>query len=282
MFGIPLLAVVSIAFYFGGPSIAAISLLIMLVLSTSIYRYSPKMMLMWYRCKAMPPAKHAEIDPALFFLASKFSIPYPKTCTFASAVPLVFTVGSFNNYSVVLSEGALDILDENEMKAVLTCEAAKIASGSVPVNTLVAFIAGGIVSLSNVAMWMSMLAGFGQEKDTAPRLARFLVMGLVSLPAALIVHLFSVKSTLRSDEMAARMMVNKSYLTGSLCVIDNYIQLRCTEDFNPGHANLFLLNPLRIHDMFDIYSSMFMSKPGIRQRVRLIEQTNDRADISYK
>jgi heat shock protein HtpX len=272
MFGIPLLALVPIAFYFGGTYVAAISLLILLVLSISIYRFSPKVLLMWYRCKEMPSAKHAEIDPALFFLASKLSIPYPGTCTFASAVPLVFTVGSFNNYTVVLSEGALNILDENEMKAVLTCEAAKIASGSVPVNTLVALIAGVIASVPTLAMWMSIMAGFGQEKDVAPRIVRFLVMGLVSLPAALLVHLFSVRSTLRSDEMAARMIVNKNYLAGSLCMIDNYIRLHCTENFNPGHANLFLLNPLRVNDIFDVYSSMFMIKPDLRQRVRMIEQ----------
>ncbi|WP_292465026.1 M48 family metalloprotease [Methanolobus sp.] len=275
LLGIPLLAIVPVAFYFGGPYIAAASLILALLLSISVYRYSPKLLLKWYKCRKMPPARNAELNPSLTFLASEFSIPCPEAYTFASAVPIVFTVGNGRNYSVVISEGALDILDEDEMKAVLTCETAKIASGSVPLNTVVALVAGTVASLSTVAMWMSMLAGFGQEKDAAPRFARFLGMGLVSLPAALLVHLFSVNSTFRSDEMAARVMADVSYLSGSLCRMNNYIRLHCIEDFNPGHVHMFLLNPLRVNDVFDVYSSMFMIKPDFERRLSAIGKISD-------
>jgi heat shock protein HtpX len=275
LLGIPLLAIVPVAFYFGGLYAAAVALTLTVLLSIAVYRYSPRLLLRWYKCKKMLPVKNTDIDSALFFLASKFSIPCPKAYTFASSVPIVFTVGSGRNFSVVLSEGALDILDESDMKAVLTCEAAKIASGSVPLNTIVALVAGSVASLSTVAMWMSMLAGFGHEKDAAPRFAKFLGMGLVSLPAALLVHLFSVNSTLRSDEMAARSMADASYLEEALCRMNNYIRLHCIEDFNPGHVHMFLMNPLRVNDMFDVYSSMFMIKPGFERRLRAIKKIID-------
>lgn len=267
-----MLAVVSVAFYLSGPLIGAAALIVMLLLSIFIFRYSPRILLRWYKCEKIPSTEHEELGPALFFLASKFSIPCPKAYTFDSSVPLIFTVGSGRNYSVVISKGALDILDEKEMKAVLTLEAAKISAGSVPLNTVVALIAGSIISLSTVAMWMSMLAGFGQEKDAAPRFARFLAMGLVSLPAALVVHIFGANITLKADRMAAEMMADPGYLTESLCRMNNYIRLHCTQEFNSGHVNLFLLNPLRVNDMFDVYSSMFLMKPGFEQRVRMIEQ----------
>jgi heat shock protein HtpX len=244
----------------------------MLLLSISVYRYSPSLMLRWYKCEKILPGEHDELGPALFFLASKLSIPCPRAYSFDSSVPIVFTVGNGRNYSVVISKGALDILDEKEVKAVLTREAARIATGSVPLNTVVALVAGTIMSLSTVAMWMSMLAGFGQEKDAAPRFARFLALGLVSLPASLVVHIFGSNITLKADRMAAELMADPDYLTGSLCRINNYIRLHCTQEFNLGHVNLFLLNPLRVNDMFDVYSSMFMIRPGFEQRVRVIEQ----------
>lgn len=251
----------------------------MLLLSISVYRYSPRLMLRWYKCERISSTEHEELGPALFFLASKFSVPCPKAYTFDSSVPLAFTVGNGKNYSVVLSRGALDILDEKEMKAVLTLETAKIATGSIPLNTVVSLISGTIMSLSTVAMWMSMLAGFGQEKDAAPRFARFLALGLFSLPAALVVHIFGSNITLKADRMAAELMADPGYLAGSLCRINNYIRLHCTQEFNPGHVNLFLLNPLRVNDMFDVYSSMFLMKPGFEQRVRMIEQTGKAGNL---
>jgi heat shock protein HtpX len=163
-------------------------------------------------------------------------------------------------------------MDEDELRSLLACEAAKISAGSVPVNTFVALVAGSIMSLSTVAMWMSMLAGFGQEKDAAPRFARFLAMGLVSLPAALVVHIFGVNSTLKADDMAATAIKDGSLLCRSLYRANNYIRLHCAEDFNPGHVNLFLINPLRVNDLFDLYSSMFLIRPDPGQRVKMIEE----------
>jgi len=205
-------------------------------------------------------------------LASEFSIPCPKTYLFDSPTPMVFTVGNTKRHTVIISDGALEILDEEELRAVLACEAAKISTGSVPVNTIVALIAGTIISFSNAVMWMAMLAGFGQENDVAPRLAKFLAMGLLSLPAALTLHLFSVNSTLKSDELAARVMTDSNQLVDSLHKMNNYIKLHCTEYFNPGHVNLFMLNPLQMNDLFDIYSSMFMIRPTLDERVGIIEQ----------
>ena len=272
LFAIPLLAIVAIAFYLGGISIALVTLIVLLLLGISLFRYSPKILLRWYTCRETSPVKHKGIHDMISSLASEFSIPCPKIYLFDSSVPMVFTVGNAKRQSVIISEGALEILDEGELRAVMACEAAKISIGSVPVNSFVALVAGTIISFSNAAMWMSMLAGFGQENDAAPRLARFLAMGLVSLPAALTLHLFSVNSTLRSDELAARVMADSGQLTASLCRIDNYIKLHCTEYFNPGHVNLFMVNPLRVNDLFDVYSSMFMIRPALDERVRLLEQ----------
>ena len=186
---------------------------------------------------------------------------------------MVFTIGNSKRHTVIIiSDGTLDILDEEELRAVLACEVAKISIGSVPVNTFVALIAGTIISFSNAVMWISMLGGFGQENDVAPRLAKFLAMGLVSLPAALILHIFSVNSTLRSDELAARVMTANSQLAASLYKMNNYIKLHCTEYFNPGHVNMFLLNPLQVNDLFDIHSSLFMIRPTLDERVDIIEQ----------
>ncbi|MDG6244917.1 MAG: M48 family metalloprotease [Methanolobus sp.] len=267
-----MLVIVPIVFYFGGAYVAVASLVVLLLLLTSLYRYSPKILLRWYRCHEAEPATQQGMHDMMASVASEFAIPCPKIYLFDASIPMLFSVGTRKAYSVVISESALNILDEDELRALLACEVAKISIGSVPVNTFVGLIAGSIMSLSTVAMWMSMLAGFGQEKDAAPRFARFLAMGLVSLPAALVVHIFGVNSTLKADDMAASAITDGSLLCRALYRANNYIRLHCTEDFNPGHVNLFLVNPLRLNDIFDLYSSMFIIKPDIGQRVSLIKE----------
>ncbi len=271
LFAIPFLILVPAVYYISDPSKSIIFFIVLLLTCVAFYWYSPKIMLRWYKCQTLGPENEKMISALLFPITSKLSIPYPKVYTFDSSVPIAFTVGVAKRYAIVLSKNTFDIMDEDELKMVLACEAAKIRDGSVPINTVVSLIAGSIISMSTIIMWMAMLAGFGQEKDIAPRIARFLALGLVSLPAALIVHLFGVNSVLRSDEIALLNVKNEKLFRETLKRMNNYIELHCTENFNPGHVNIFLINPLKVKDLFDIYSSMFIIKPDLEYRIKTIE-----------
>lgn len=276
LFGIPLLTIVAVLFHFTGPYIAVAALFVCLLLCIATYRGSSRIMLRWYGCRELNSDEHA-IEPILTELSKRFFIATPKAFTFDSTTPIIFTVGYGKRYSVVISKGALDIMDEDELRVLLACEAAKIASSSVQLNTFVAFLAGTIMSVSSIAMWIAILAGFGQEKDTAPRIAKFLAMGIVSLPAALLVHLFSVNSTLRSDAMATS-VIDLEELKAAFSRMNNYIRLHCVQDFNPGHVHLFLLNPLRIKDHFDVYSSLFLIRPDFEQRMRMLKRNEEKRE----
>lgn len=149
---------------------------------------------------------------------------------------------------------------------------ARISEGDISCETFIAFIAGIVASFSTIAMWMSILGGFGQEEDSAPKFIRFIVMGLVMLPTSLIVYLGSVDSILYLDIMAAKILERKEYLISALNRIYNDINLNSTEYFNPGHVHLFAMNPIKVNSLYDIHLSLFEAKPDYSQRLEAINR----------
>lgn len=262
--------VVLAALYFGGVIAGVVSAVVGIILSVAICRMSPKILLKWYGARKM--SRENFVYPYLAEYSSNADIPMPQPYVFDSAAPVTFTVGNNNRYHVLMSTALLDVLNEDELRSMLALEVAKISKGSVPANTVVAFLAGIIASFSTVALWMAMLTGFGQEDDPAPRFISFLAMGLVSLPSALIVHLFSIDSGMEADRTAASIVAEPHVLARALERSGTYIKLHVTGGFNPGHVHLFSVNPLKTNTLFDVYSSMFLTSPDVNQRVNYLEK----------
>ncbi len=245
----------------------------LIILSVAICRISPKILLKCYGARKLSREKFTFVYPYLAKYSSNVGVPMPQPYVFDSAAPVTFTVGSNNSYSVLISTALLDVLDGEELRSMLALEVSKISKGTVPANTVVAFLAGTVASFSTVALWMAMLTGFGQEDDPAPRFISFLAMGLVSLPSALIVHLFSIDSGLEADRTAASIVAEPDVLARALERSGTYIKLHVTGGFNPGHVHLFSVNPLKTNTIFDVYSSMFLTSPDVDQRVTYLEKT---------
>jgi len=271
LFAIPLIPFALIAFYLGGMTAGIVMVLAGSVISLSIYRMSPELLLRWYGARKFSDEDCDLIFSHLSEISGKLNVPCPVPCIFDSAAPIAFTVGNKKKYYLLISKSALDILDRDELRSILTLEIAKISQRTVAVNTIVALFAGAIASFSTVALWMAMLTGFGQENDPAPRFISFLVMGMVSLPSALLVHLFSVDSTKEADCLAAEAMEDPGILAKALGRSGTFIKLHVTGGLNPGHAHLFSVNPLKTNTLFDVYSSMFLTKPAVEQRVMYLE-----------
>ncbi len=221
----------------------------------------------------MPPVKYADVHRTLDRLAEKFDVKCPIPYMLRSSVPILFTVGSARKCEIVMSPRILDLLDSEELEALFAREMARVSEGSVPQNTFAALVAGIIASFSTIILWMSLLSGFGQENDPAPKFIRFLAMGIVMLPAALVVYLGSADMTLRSDMMAAKTLGNKKILISALKRAQTDMNLNCVEYFNPGHVHLFAINPVKVNSFMDVHLSLFNMKPDLSHRLRAIEGT---------
>ena len=258
---------VLIAGFFGGISIAGVVLAVILILSFVIYKFSGKILLRWYNARKIGDFESIELNSILGTLSNMAQVAEPSLYVFESQVPAMFTVGIGSHASVAVSTKALDIFDRSELEVLLAHEVGHIKNGDVPLSTVTALFAGTLTSFSTVALWGLLLIGFGQSSDPAPRLIRFLAMGLVAPPAALLVQLsVSHAREYAADEVSIVLTDKPHLLVETLERIERYIQLQHPEEINPGHAHMFPVNLLKVEDTYDLHLSMFGTHPDIQSR----------------
>ena len=266
-FVVPLIPFVLIAGIFGGVPIAGIVLAVMLILSYATYRLSGKIILKWYRARQADASESIETLSILENLSNTAQVPKPVLYIFESQIPAMFTVGIGGDASVAVSTKALDLFDQAELEVLLAHEIGHIKNGDVPLSTVTALFAGILASFSTAALWGSLLTGFGQEYDPAPRLIRFLAMGLVAPPAALLVHLSTSRSRVYAADEVSMVLTDKPHLlVETLERIERYIQLQNIGVINPGHAHMFPVNLLKVEESYDLHLSMFDTHPDIKSR----------------
>ncbi|MBN2488412.1 MAG: M48 family metalloprotease [Methanosarcinaceae archaeon] len=270
-FVLPSIPVVIIGAYLWDAAGAAVAGVVMLVLSMLIYRFSVNVILKWYGSHKVDSSDSVELHAILDRLSGKAQVPVPDIYVFKSPLPVTFTAGSGKRTSVVLSSETLDMLDRSELEVILAHEIGHIKNGDVPLSTVTALFAGLLASFSTAALWASLLTGFGQEYDPAPRLIRFLAMGLVAPPAAFLVQLAIPKAReYAADEAGVHLTEKPHLLAKTLERIERYAQLQPAEEFNPGHVHMFVTNPLRVEETYDVHYSLFDTHPDIKDRVNNI------------
>lgn len=233
---------------------------------------SEKRILKWYNAQLIKPAENTLLLSILENLSSQAGIKTPKAYSFESEIPKIFTVGGGRDYSIAISSSMLKMFDGLELEALLAHEIGHIKNKDVILNTITAFLAGAIMSFPNFAMWCSMLLGFGQQEDPAPRLFRFMATGLAAPPAAVLVHLASpAKREFTADETAVKLTKNPQVLAKTLEFLENYIPLQpAASKFNPGHFHMFSTHTQQVRGDRAIFTYMFDTHPDIGDRINRI------------
>ncbi|MEA1985440.1 MAG: M48 family metalloprotease [Euryarchaeota archaeon] len=267
LFALPAIPVLAVAWFFGGtPVMIGVAVLFVLI-SYTLYRLSGRILLRWYHAR-----KIGSVDN----LASRAGVAAPDLYMFESSLPAIFTVGTGGQFTILVSTSAMGLFDESELGVMLAREIGHIQNGDVPLNTIVALFAGTIAAFSTAALWGSLLTGFGQDYDPAPRFIRFLAMGLVAPPAALLVQLSVARSREHAADDAALELTGKPrQLVECLARLKHHIDLY-PAGANPGHAHMFPVNVLRITEWYDTHLSLFDTHPNLESRVdRLLEGSDN-------
>lgn len=259
--------------------ILSISFLITLLYSYIYFRGSRRI-LKWYGAEKIQQNERALLYSVLEELSGKAGIKTPEMLSFESEVPAIFTVASGNKPFITISTAMLEMFNEHEMEALLAHEIGHIKNEDVSLNTVTAFLAGLIMSFPNLAMWGSMLSGFGQPEDPAPRFFKFMATALAAPPAAVLIHLTDPeKRELEADRTAIELTGKPQALIKTLEFLENYIPLQpVTGKFNPGHFHLFSTHTQQIRGYLSVFISLFDTHPGIEDRVTQILKNSNQPE----
>jgi heat shock protein HtpX len=259
-------------------SLILVALLVLVfLLSLLLYFFNDRILLRWYHAKEI----RDEQSPLYEIVrrgAQKADIPVPKMFIVESAMPNVFATGrSVDHASIVVTNALLEVLDTEELEAVLMHELAHVKNGDMLRGSIVAIVSGALTALTTVAFWGSIFMGFGQEEDPAPNLIKFFVTSLVAPVAALFIQLtISPTRAYRGDEESVRMYGEPDTLMTALEKLEKRLSSN-TVEVNPAHVHLYFMNPLH-HDEVVVmdfhlptYHFLFRSHPLTQSRLNALQ-----------
>jgi heat shock protein HtpX len=193
-------------------------------------------------------------------LAQRADIPMPRVYVCPHDAPNAFATGRNPRHAAVaVTNGALQILDRDELEGVMAHELAHIKNRDTLISAVAATIAGIFSMLAQSAMWI----GMGNNREGANPLAGLAMILLGALGAALIKMAISRSREYVADAHGARIAGSPDGLISALRKLDSYAKRIPLVQPNPAMNNLFIVEPF----MGRTLTNLFATHPPLEQRV---------------
>ena len=215
-------------------------------------------------------------NPLLFRIIENLAItmgmPMPKVYIINDQAPNAFATGRSPEHAIVgVTTGLLEIMDDNELEAVMAHEMGHVKNYDIRVST----IAFGLVSLigfiADIAIRM-LIWGDNRNNNTNPfvMVIGFAVILLSPLIASMTQLAISRQREFLADATSVMTTRHPDGMTSALAKLGQYG--KPMEKQNTSTANLFLVNPLKK----GFFSRMFSTHPNIKDRINRINENKEK------
>lgn len=249
-----------------------VALIFAFLLNWISYFFSDKIVLAMYRAREIKESEEPYLHSIIAQLAQTAGIPKPKVYIINSATPNAFATGrNPNNAVVALTTGILQLLDENELKGVISHELSHIKDRDILIATIAATIAGAITFLARMLQYMAFFGSMdsdNRKQGNIFTLAALLLFAILAPIAALIIQLAISRSReYLADEEGAKICRNPLYLANALRKLSYGVNRNPMRTANPSTSHLFIVNPFSGSTLFTLFST----HPPIEERIKRLE-----------
>ncbi len=197
-------------------------------------------------------------------LTHRAGLPMPALYIIPDRQPNAFATGrNYENAAVAVTEGLLELLNEEEVEAVIAHELSHIKHYDMLIGTVAATMAGAIAMLANFGMF------FGGGRDRPNPIVMIVLMILAPLAATVIQMTISRNREYMADEGAARMTGHPEWLQSGLAKLENYAKGISMHDADPQTAHMFIINPFTGKDI--TLQNLFRTHPTTQDRIDKLE-----------
>jgi heat shock protein HtpX len=190
----------------------------------------------------------------------------PKLFVIPTESPNAFATGRNPSHaSVAVTEGILNLLNDDEMEGVLAHELGHVRNRDILISSVAATIAGAITLLARMAYWGALFGGIGgrdRDREGGSRIAALLMMILAPFAAMLIQLAISRSREYAADETGAHFTGNPYALASALKKLDQWSQ-RIPMAASPSTAHLYIVKPMLGMSM----GNLFSTHPPIAERI---------------
>ena len=254
--------------YFGGQNGMIIALIFAAVMNFVSYFFSDKIALATYRAQPVSREELPRAYEVLERLTQRIGIPMPKVYVIPSESPNAFATGRNPNHaSVAVTQGILNLLNDEELEGVLAHELGHVRNRDILISSIAATLAGAITVLARMAMWGAMFGGYGgrDERDRGGGIGALLMVILAPIAAMLIQLAVSRSREYAADDTGAHLTGNPYALASALRKLDAYSR-RVPLPASPSTAHLFIVQPFLGTGGLN-FANLFSTHPPIAKRI---------------
>jgi heat shock protein HtpX len=244
----------------GGPNGMLLALGIAVVTNFVAYFFSDKIALRTYRAQPVTREQLPRVYNVVERMTQKIGLPMPKIYVIPTDSPNAFATGRNPKHaSVAVTEGILNLLNDEELEGVLAHELGHVNNRDILISSVAATIAGAIT-------WLRYGAYFGGMGDRDERrgggLGALLMLILAPIAAMMIQMAVSRSREYQADETGAHFTGNPYALASALSKLDTYSR-RVPMMGTPTTAHLFIVQPL----LGMSFGNLFSTHPPIAKRI---------------
>ncbi len=248
---------------FGGRGGMLIALAIAAVLNFVSYFYSDKIALAASHARPVTREELPRAYQAVERLTQRVGLPMPKIYVIPTESPNAFATGRNPAHaSVAVTQGILDLLNDEELEGVLAHELGHVRNRDILISSIAATLAGAITYLAEMGRWAMIFGGYERDDNNRGGLAGLLMLIVAPIAAMLIQLAVSRSREYQADATGAHLTGNPYALASALSKLDSYSR-RIPMSASPSTAHLFIIQPL----LGVNFGNLFSTHPPIAKRI---------------
>jgi heat shock protein HtpX len=252
------LLAVGVGDYFGGQNGMILGFAVAAVTNFISYFFSDKIALAMYQAQPVTREQLPRLYSVVENLIQKVGVPMPKLYVIPTDSPNAFATGRNPRHaSVAVTQGILQLLDDEELEGVLAHELGHVRNRDILTSSIAATLAGAITMVARMGFWF----GLGGDRDR-DRSGGLLMIILAPLAAMLIQLWVSRTREYEADATGAGITHNPYALARALQKLDAYSK-RLPMAATPSTAHLFIVQPLFGMNV----GNLFSTHPPIYKRI---------------
>jgi heat shock protein HtpX len=250
---------------FFGPGWVFVGLLLGLVFVGGSYWFSDKLAVRAAGAKPVTEAEAPRLYAIVRDLTSRSDLPMPAIYVSPAAQPNAFATGRNPHHAAVaVTQGLLQVLDEDELRGVLAHELGHVANRDILITSVAAAVAMGITFIARMAMWGAIFGGGGDRDRDGNIFGALAMMILAPIAAVMLQMALSRSREYGADHSGAELIGDGEPLARALEKIEAYAK-QVPMEVDPAQATAYIINPLTGRKVN--FSNLFQTHPPTAERI---------------
>jgi heat shock protein HtpX len=248
---------------------AVIALVFALLFNFAMYWFSDKIAIATTRSKPVTEQEQPHLYAIVRELTQAKGMPMPRIYVSPMTQPNAFATGRNEHHAAVaVTQGLLQLVDERELRGVLSHELSHVTNHDILIGSIAAGIAMSITFLARMAFFFG---GSDERNNPLGPFAFLIAWILAPLAAALIQMAVSRSREYQADQSGAELSHDPEALASALRKLEVASKrIPAPATVGPAEAHLFIVNPLAGRRAQ--FANLFSTHPPTEARIARLEQ----------